>query len=105
MSEKWRAELLGLQHDIRSLVAADSTLKQKNRRSSKPLKEVNHLLKLTDNINKQSSISDQDVMDILNSIVALSQITTSQTLINIVQRRADYFWDLHAGFLKLRAIK
>jgi len=105
MSEKWRAELLGLQHDIRSLMAADDTLKRKNKRCTKPLKEVNRLLKLTENINKQSSISDQDVMDILNSIVALSQMTTSQTLINIIQRKADYFWDLHAVFLKLKAIK
>ena len=105
MSEKWRAELLGLQHDVRSLVAADDTLKRKNKRSSKPLKEVNHLLKLVDSITKQPGISDQDVMDILNSIVALSQITTSQTLINIIQRRADYLWDLHAEFLKLKAVK
>ena len=105
MSEKWRAELSELQHDIRSLVAADDTLKRKNKRSSKPLKEVNHLLKLADSITKQPGISDQDVMDVLNSIVALSQITTSQALINIIQRRADYFWDLHAGFLKLKAIK
>ena len=105
MSEKWRAELAELQHDIRSLMAADVTLKQKNKRSCKPLKEVNHLLKLTDSINRQPGISDQDVMDILNSIVALSQMTTSQTLINIIQRRADYFWDLHADFLKLKAVK
>lgn len=105
MSEKWRAKLLELQHDIRSLVAADDILKQKNRRSSKPLKAINKLLKLTDSINRQPGISDRDVMDLLNSIVALSQMTTSQTLINIIQRRADYFWDLHAGFLKLKAIK
>ena len=105
MSEKWRAKLLELQHDIRSLVAADDTLKQKTRRSSKPLKEIDKLLKLTDSINKQPGISDRDVMDLLNSIVALSQMTTSQTLINIIQRRADYFWDLHAGFLKLKAFR
>ena len=102
LKDRWKEELKNLHKEVSDLLKADPSLKDKKRCHSKIDKEINGLLKLVENISKQTRISDEDVMDILNAIVLLSQMTASQALINIIQRRADYLWELHAEFLKHR---
>ena len=102
MSEKWKEKLTGLRNEINRLLKEHPEIKAAGKGHNKTDKEIKNLLKLLENTCKQTKLSDDDLMDILNSIVVLSQMTSSQTLINVVQRRADYLWELHESFMKRR---
>lgn len=101
---KWKEKLRDLKIELNELVEKDSLFKKrKGKGGNRASGDIKKLLNIIKECEKQPDISDHDVMDILNTIVAITQISTSQHLTNIVQRKADYFWELHFDFMKKRS--
>lgn len=99
---KWKEELNLLKTGIREAISIDGKLKGKLKKEGgrTSASNIRKLLKLIDEYLGQPSISDRDVMGILNTIVPITQTTASQSLINMLQCRADYLWELHFELMK-----
>lgn len=99
---KWKEKLNLLKIGIREAISIDNKLEGKLKKEigRTSVSHLRKLLKLIDECLGQPSISDQDIMDILNTLVAITQTTASQSLINLLQSKADYLWELHFELMK-----
>ena len=102
---KWKEKLNLLKIGIREAISIDDKLegKLKKEMGRASVSHIRKLLKLIDECLGQPSISDNDIMDILNTIVVITQTTASHALINLLQSRVDYLWELHFELMKKKA--